>query len=453
MKPHLIAIVIALSTALAAPASALTAGERYTLDACYTSALEHAEKIGIAREAVALAEYTRKQALSVLVPTLSAFGDYRRYSDDEYESGVLLQPEWESSYGLRLGQSFTLNGRELTALRIAEQGIEKSRTDLDATMEAYLFTVASAFFDVARARQAVAIAQANVVRLEAHKQAVTTRLKLGDVPKTELFRTQAELASAGADLIQTRNTQKLAHSFLGRLIGVETPIEIVEPEVSASDLESARLPALKKLAFDRRADLKSLALDQAIAAKQVKYTRGAYWPRLSVEGVYARIEQNPEAPLDQSSYVGASVTFDLFDGGLRRARVSESRVVQKQAMYSLEDARRTVAIQVEEAWRNWKTQQSVIQSFESQLLYATENYTAVTRLFVHGMANSVDVMDANTLLVTSERKLSESRYNLQIDVLGIERSTGVFLDGIRGRLDKQKQAAGAESPDIGRKSE
>jgi outer membrane protein len=122
-------------------------------------------------------------------------------------------------------------------------------------------------------------------------------------------------------------------------------------------------------------------------------------------------------------------------------------------MYSLEDARRTVAIQVEEAWRNWKTQQSVIQSFESQLLYATENYTAVTRLFVHGMANSVDVMDANTLLVTSERKLSESRYNLQIDVLGIERSTGVFLDGIRGRLDKQKQAAGAESPDIGRKSE
>lgn len=436
MKRHLIAIIFALAAFPCAFASAQPADQRYTLEACYRSALEHAEKIGIARDAVALAEYTRKQALSVLMPTVTAFGNYRRYSEDKYVSGILVQPEWEGSYGVKLGQSFTLNGRELTALRIAEQGIEKRRMDLDATTEAYLYTVASAYFDVAKIQQAVDIAQANVVRLSTHKQAVTTRLKLGDVAKTALFRTEAELASAEADLIQARNSLRLARSFLARLIGVAGDFEIVEPGESRTDLDTGRLETLKRMALDHRADLKSLEFDEAIAANQVDYTRGAYWPRLSVEGAWTRIEQDPDPVLDESTYVAAGVTWDLFDGGLRRARVSEARVQQNQARLNLEDSKRTVAIEVEEAWRDWKTQQSVINSFESQLRFATENYAAFTRLFEHGMANSVEVMDANTVLVTAELKLSESRYNLQLAVLGMERSAGVFLDGIRSRMNQ-----------------
>jgi outer membrane protein len=436
MKLHLFALVFTISALASSLASAQSPDDRFTLDVCYRSALKHAEKIGIAREAVALAEYTRKQALSVLMPTVTAFGNYRRYREDKYDSGSLVQPEWEGSYGVKLGQSFTLNGRELTALRIAEQGIVKSRSDLDATTEAYLYTVASAFFDVAKTQQAEDIAQANVLRLTTHKAAVTTRLRLGDVAKTELFRTEAELASAEADLIQARNNLQLARSFLGRLIGVEGDFEIVEPGEARTDLNTGDLEPLKELALTHRADLMSLELDEDIAAKQVDYTSGAFWPRLSVEGAWTRIEQDPDPMLDESAYVGASLTFDLFDGGLRRAQVSEARATQRQARLNLEDSKRTVTIEVEEAWRNWKTQQGVITSFESQLRYATENYDAFTRLFEHGMANSVDVMDANTLLVTAERKLSESRYNLQLAVLGMERSAGVFLNSIRGRLGK-----------------
>jgi outer membrane protein len=172
----------------------------------------------------------------------------------------------------------------------------------------------------------------------------------------------------------------------------------------------------------------------------VDYIKGAYWPRLSVEGVWTRLEQEPEPMLDESTYIGASLTFDLFDGGLRRARVGEARVQQKQAGLFLEDTKRSIAVEVEQSWRNWQTQQSVIESFESRLRYARANFDASERLFEHGAANSVDVIDANTLLVTAEQQLSESRYNLQLALLGIERSTGVYLEGIQDRL-KQETAA------------
>ncbi len=416
----------------ASPAHAVDA--RYTLDELYRSALAHAEQIGIAREAVSIAEYTRKQALSVLMPTVTAFGDYRRYSEEKSAGTTTLQPLWDASYGVRLGQSFTLNGRELTALRIAEQGIDRSRADLDSARATYLFNVASAFFDVAKTQQAVEIAKANVVRLQTHKNAASRRLKLGDAAKTELFRTEAELAVANAELIQAQNGLHLARAFLGRLTGIETSFEIVECQSPPARLETAGLDGLKRLADANRPELKSLDLGEAIAANQVKYTKGALWPRLSVEGAWMRLEQDPDPYLDESSYLGAGVTFDLFDGGLRRSQVSESRARRKQAELAFKDARRSVAIEVEQAWRNRQTQKSVIQSFESGLRYATENYAAVIRLFAHGMANSVDVMDANTLLVTAERQLSESRYNLQLTALELERSTGIFLNGIRERL-------------------
>ncbi len=436
MKPITLIWIGFFLIGLCFPLLAQPDGKTYTLDQLYQKALDHAEKIGIAEEEVAVAKYLRKQALSVLIPTLTTFGNYQYYSEKKEADGSLIQPQWDSSYGVAIGQSFTLNGRELTALKIAEQSIERSDYDLHSAKEIYLYNVASAFFDVAKSRQAVQIAQASVKRLTTYKEAVSTRLNLGDVSKTELFRTEAELASANAELLKSQNVQKLARAFLARLTGVDMPIKIVEQEISGTQPEITNLNELIKAAFDHRAELKSDAQSEAIALKQIKYVKGAYWPRVEIKGSYTFFEQDPEAAisLEDSGSIGASLTWDIFDGGLRSSQVSEARSRHKQARLSLEDAKRDVAVQVEEALLNWQTQQSVIASFESSLRYAQENYDASIRLFENGMANSVDVMDANTLLVTSQRQLAEARYNLQLAVLGIERSTGMFLSTIESRI-------------------
>ncbi len=436
MKPITLFWIGCFVFGLCSPLSAQPDGKAYTLDQLYQAALKHAEKIGIAEEEVAVAKYIRKQALSVLVPTLTTFGNYRYYSEKKEAGGSLIQPQWDSSYGVALGQSFTLNGRELTAFKIAEQSIKKSDYDLRSAKEIYLYNVASAFFDVAKSQQAVQIVQANVKRLTTYKDAVSTRLKLGDVSKTELFRTEAELAGANAELLKSQNVQKLARAFLARLTGVEMPFSIVEPAISAAQPEITDLNELKNRAFDHRAELKSNAENEAIAAKQISYVKGAYWPRVEISGSYTFLDQDPDSEfvLEDSASIGASLTWDIFDGGLRRSQVGEARSRHKQARLTLEDAKRDVAVEVEDALLNWQTQQSVIASFESSLRYAQENYDASIRLFENGMANSVDVMDANTLLVTSQRQLAEARYNLQLAVLGIERSTGMFLSAIENRI-------------------
>lgn len=68
-----------------------------------------------------------------------------------------------------------------------------------------------------------------------------------------------------------------------------------------------------------------------------------------------------------------------------------------------------------------------MEKFGAQLTFAEDNYKAVSKQFEFGLANSIDVMDANTLLVTAERQLTDSRYNYKLSDLRLKRATGMLL--------------------------
>ena len=96
----------------------------YSILDMYRMALERAERIRVSEENRHLAELDREKALSVLLPGLTTFGDYTRYSQEEMAGDFVIQPESTATWGFKAGQSFTLNGKELIALKIAEEIIE-----------------------------------------------------------------------------------------------------------------------------------------------------------------------------------------------------------------------------------------------------------------------------------------------------------------------------------------
>lgn len=420
----------------------------FTLEDLYRKALENSETIQISEENVYQAETVKDMALSVLFPRLTAFGNYRWYSDDvtvtsEMVPGVTVetvyQPEWTTAWGVRMDQSFTLNGKELIALGISKDRIEKSKTDLDAVKEEYLLSVAAAYYEYLRADKAVKIGLANVRRLETHKQAVESRLKLEAVTKTALFRVQAELSKSRTDLINARNNQKFSRALLVRVVGLPPDFEIEElPPGQEKGVESD-LNLLKEEALDQRAEVKSSKLQQKIAHDQVRFTKSAYWPTVAVEGVYMEMDQEPEIPYDESKYVEVTLNFTLFDGGLRGAEVREAKSLKKQADLALSDLEKEIAVGVEQAYLNLISARSTINTLDDQLTFSQANYDAVTKQFKFGLSDSVEVMDANTLLVTSENELSDARYRSQLALLRLERARGVFLNQVLADLGMNQE--------------
>ncbi len=421
--------------------------QAYSLSDLYRLAGNRSEQIKISEEDLYMAKLTREKAFSVLVPRITAFGDhnYRKYDDiykttppNIFSDRDITQRSNTDSWGVRFDQSFSLNGKELTALKISKDMINKSEYDLKAVKEEYFFQVAAAYYGILRATKGVEISKANVRRLEIHKNAVSIRLKLGEVTQTALYRTEAELSGSNSESVQAENIMRSAKAALAILVELPDNFSIKEPGTDSASVTDAPLSLIKKEALENRAELKALNIATQIAEDTVKLHKGAYWPTVSVYGIYADSETfttDKDNPMDiesenESYTLGISFNMTLFDNGLRKAEVNEALSKKRQVLLALGALSKQVKLEVEQAYLDLKTKNSIIESLEDQLVFSRENYEAVTKQFEHGLSNSVDVMDANTLLVTSQRQLSDARYSYRLAELKLERTKGSFLDSI-----------------------
>jgi outer membrane protein len=424
--------------------------EEYSLEDLYRLAMDRSEIIKIAEEDLYISQRDKDKALAVFFPTLSAFGYHTRFSEEKRQDGILLQPENTSEWGLRLDQTFSLSGRELTAYKIAGNAINKSEFDLHAIKEEYLLNVSSQYYTVLRAKKGLEISRANVERLKKHRDAAKIRLEVGEVTKTVLLRAEAELAGAQSELIKSENNLQITLTRLAKTVGISSDYNIKEP-ISRKDFQTpeevfstmdipmndCQLPiadCLKQIALSERAEIKALTIQKQIAEDEVKYTKGSYWPSLSLEGEYFRQENEPATAfgLEERIYGGLKLDFPFFEGGLRRAEVREAKARLRQAEYSLSDLKNEIGVDVENTYLALKREAALIKQVQAEMIFAQENYKSVTKQFEYGIADSIDTIDANTLLVTSERDLVNAKFIYQLALLRLKRATGTLLTMVQG---------------------
>ncbi|MBC2715216.1 MAG: TolC family protein [Desulfobacteraceae bacterium] len=420
--------------------AALNAGEAdkeptersvYSLADLYRLGLERSESIKIAENQLYVAEKDVDRAFSVLVPTISAYGDYIRY-----DAASVIQPKSGHEYGVKLQQQFTINGREFIVLGAAKDTIKQREYDLDAVREENLFTVASAYYDIVNKRKRVEILKENVKRLEAHKEAVIIQLKLEEVPKTALLRTEAELSGSKSDLVKAENTLVFAYATLARMLEIPLAYEIITPDLDDDSPIDGHLEKFIETAFDQRSDIKSLEMNVKLAGDNVDILKSEYWPTLSFEAGYKRQGSDPSyLSEDETVYGAVNLNMILFDWGFRSASISQEKANKRSAELLLQAKSKEIALEVEQAYLMIITAQSVIVALKDKLRFSRADYEAVSLQFKVGQADSLDIMDSNTVLLNSERELSEARYLLALAKIGLESAQGIFLKSVTNRLN------------------
>lgn len=415
----LIAVVI-----FAAPSAA----REYTLTEIYQQAFKSSEIIEMARENVYIAQMGKNKAWSLLIPRLTAYVTYNRFTEDKYSvGGIMIQPEAAGTWGVRADQSFSLSARELDALKFAGQSITKSEYDLDTAKSDFVLAVAAAFYDVLKAQKALEIATDNMERLTKYRQFVEKRVKVGELTKTSLLRAEGELSGARADFLRATNAVQFTRAALIRAADVEPDFQLKDERISSPEM--CELNNLRQTAQDSRTDLKSYDVQAKMAEQQVKYARGAFWPTVGLFAIYNGTDQYPASPTlnRESMLAGASLTFPFFEGGLRVAEYKEAKAKERQARLAYDDLKKSVDIELRAACLDLETLKGSLKFLEDQQIFAKDNYNAVLKQFENGLAISLDVMDANSLLLSSEKNVAEALYNYQVAFLRVKRSSGTLL--------------------------
>ncbi len=400
----------------------------YTLTQLCRIANENAETIRIAREQTYIAEQDKKRAQSVLIPAATLYGSYLNYKNDDYYTPDV------NTLGGKLTQSFTLNGRELIAYDVSKKGIEKAKFSEQAIRSDYIFQVSQAYIQALNLKRLVEVADAEVERLIAYRDSVNEKLIVGSVTKTDLYRAQAELSKAKTNQIVALNNVQTAKAGIVRLTGIEDQFSIAPGEIKDVENFSVTLEQIKSHALENRYEIKEATKDLEIARRTIAYEKGEYWPRIEIESGYREKDitydtgTGTQGGYDtEEAYIQAQFVFTLYDGGLRRAQVRQSVAKQRQAEQALANEKKAVILESKQSFLEFNTAKSTLINLAEEVKSAEENFNAVQMQFQYGMADSLDIMDANTLLVDAQRRISNARSSFYLSILKIIYTQGDIL--------------------------
>ena len=72
---------------------------------------------------------------------------------------------------------------------------------------------------------------------------------------------------------------------------------------------------------------------------------------------------------------------------------------------------KSVNLEVENTYLELIAQKGILKSAQDQLVYAADNIRAIAKQFEFGLASSLDVIDANNLLISAQKQVADATYN------------------------------------------
>jgi len=412
---------------LSAPAGA---GEHtVSLQEAYNLALKNHESVKVAGEVLYQLEQTRKKAVSNILPVITADGSYTKFSDEKISSITVIQPDNSLNYSLRLSLPLYRGGREWSALRQARHMIEAGERGSEITKEDVVSAVSYAYMGRLKLQKEIEIKEADLKRAEEWSRVASAKFRVGEVTRAAVLRADAEAAGIQADLSRVKKELHIAEDRLARLIGVQSGFDIEEPPLK--DVPDGKVEELILTALNNRNDYLKTNAEVELAKEGIRYARGGFMPTLRLDGVYSGRDQDPVSSAffnKESIYASITLTYPLYEGGLRAAEVSEAESKFREAGLNKIILAKEIDLEIRDASYSIDAIKSAIEFYRTQLSFAEENYNTVFKQFTYGLAVNADVIDANSTLVAAQSSLSNSTIDLQLAIIELKKRMGLLLD-------------------------
>jgi multidrug efflux system outer membrane protein len=400
------------------------------LDGLVVRALEANPDLEIARARVARAAALAGVGDGALFPTLEAGGSMDRIRRSENAAPFPPQLYRTRSYaGFSSTWEIDLFGGTRRSLEAADADLEAAEADLSAARVSLLGQLGAAYLALRGSQHVRRSLEEGAAT--ARETALLTRLRVeaGVATALDLHRAEAQAAAAEAGIppveAETRRASHRIAVLTGRdpaallqELGAPAPIPSVPPSVVVG------LPSELIL---RRPDLRSTERRLAAATARVGAALGDYYPKFSLTGAFG-LESLERTDLLQAASrtwtLGPALRWPIFSGGRIRASVLTAEAGVAEAAAAHERAVLQALEEVENALvaylRGVERRRSLAQSASSSRLAAE----LAEELYRQGLANFLEVLDAQRERFSAERELAEVEASVTADLVTLYRVLG-----------------------------
>tara|TARA_Y100000741_G_C18230679_1_gene549661 strand:+ start:174 stop:1478 length:1305 start_codon:yes stop_codon:yes gene_type:complete len=307
-------------------------------------------------------------------------------------------------------------------------GINLAEANLLKKEQEIILTAAEAYSGLIFAKKKLDINKENLSLLERQVETDQNRLENGLITLADLAQSESSLAGAEAQFINSKNDLVTAKLTYEKIIGPLGDIDLINENIKLDLNIPKSLNNAIELSVGNNPDLVIAKLEYEQSQQDVKIALAEFSPtaKISAESTQSNDLSSTVDERDQET-LKAEVSWPLFKGGKNSASLERSKRLNNRKKLLLDNALRTNETNVATAWSSFLSSASALTSVRSQVNAAEIANEGITVEYETGLGRTtLDVIQSNTILLTSRINLANSERNLFLSELELLKSVGLL---------------------------
>lgn len=409
-----------------------------SLEDCLALAKQYNPALGGAEEKIRELTAEYKAAQSQFFPQLALSAYYERIDPDRLPPGGASAPPLadfnkdEAFTGLTARQLLFNGGRTYYTAKSARIGAEAQRQEALKTENQVAYEVTRAFYRLIAAKENIKVTGEVLKQRQDFLSLTEAFFKAGKITKLDLFRAKSQVSDARQTQIVAENALLLAREILARTMGLKEQAKVdIRGRLPEAFSPPSGIDSLWNNALKRNPEIKQLSLQIEQSEAIVKAAKGAYSPKLSLQGDIGTRHQDT-AGTKEEWLAGIFLEFPLFDGGSRRAQVAAADSRLLQFLNYKRDKLNSLKIDLTTAWQDLENARNGVTDGLQALAANQEAYDSAQALYRNGKAIGLDVLQAQVDLTGSRFNLIRYKTDYEIARARIRQIVGAPLSESSG---------------------
>ena len=291
--------------------------------------------------------------------------------------------------------------------------------------EQILWGVAKAYYGMLTVQNLIGVSGRSIEAANQHHKSAEVRASLQSATQLEVKRAELEVTRLESQRIEFRASLEKARASFRYLTGLQGELELVDPALNVSAAEKP-LQHWLEAASTHRKDLVAAKVELLVAQHELTRVWMKYLPTLNLFG-QATLDNNEAQRFDDDPFnwsVGATLALTVWDGGIREAELKSTESKQRQARMAVQDLERKIQSEVEAAYQALADTEAALKLAERQLEVAHATQQLAKASEEAGVATSLEVIDANTMVFASEAQVLGARLGQAMSVLDLLAACG-----------------------------
>ena len=400
-----------------------------TLSEALLQAYINNPELNAERENIGVSEEDLKISKSNYLPTITISGSKSQEDTSKLTNragnDVKVNDVDPLSQSIIIEQTLVDLGRSADVQKNAI-GIDLANLKLIKKEQEILLKAIEAYSGLILANEKSKINKSNLDLLERQVETDKARLERGQITLSDLAQSEASLAGAQANFIQSKNEIISSKLNYENVIGPISNSNSLEKNFNTNFIFPNDLSSAIKISKKNNPELIIAKLEYDQAEKDVIISRSDLSPSAKLSYEASRNEDVSTTYNERDkSILKATVSWPIFLGGKNRASLNKSKNVKNRKRLLLNSANKTNDTNVAIAWSTLQSSKSLLNSVKSQVKAAEIANEGITVEYESGIGRStLDVIQSNSILLNARTNLANSERNYLLAQFKLLKSLG-----------------------------